>query len=443
VQASPTRRLLIGFAITLLVVILYSSYTLREVRVLRALQTETVDRNRKDSLQLLRIQNSLNSLAVAFRDMESADEPYPLTAYQPQVERTRGDLEDALRIEDSLVPDTRQTAQRHSVTAALRDFWRSTDAMFARAAAGHELEARDVLRTTLQSQQTALTAMIARLLVENNSSQEQATGSIQNIYNRVENNLYTFLSAELLAILATSLAMVYFDRRTFHRLRILTEQNTTLTHKLIGVQENVLRNVSRELHDEFGQIMTAIGTFLARAEKKQLPPDSPLRESLREVQQITQEALQRTRTLSHALHPAILDDYGLEKAIEWYVPIFEKQSGIAVQYQKSGAGPALPAESAIHVYRILQEALNNVARHSQAVSASVSVRYSADHMDLKIEDRGVGIVEGNKGFTGLGFIGMRERAALLHGSLVVQAAAPTGTRVTLHVPLGDNWVKNE
>ena len=72
-QHSPTKRLLIGFAITLLAAILYSGYTLRQVRMLRALQTETVDRNRKDSLQLLRIQNSLNSLAVAFRDMLSGE----------------------------------------------------------------------------------------------------------------------------------------------------------------------------------------------------------------------------------------------------------------------------------------------------------------------------------------------------------------------------------
>ncbi len=434
---SPTRRLLIGFAITLVSVILYSGYTLRQVAMLRALQTETVDRNRKDSLQLLRIQNSLNSLAVAFRDMVSGDEPYPLTAYQPQVERIRGDLEDALRIQDSLVPDSGRTAQRHSVTAALRDFWRSTDAMFATASAGHEPDARNVLRTTLQSQQTALSAMIARLLVENNSSQEQTTGSIQNIYNRVARNLYTFLIAEIVAILATSIAMVYFDRRTFERLRILTEQKTTLAHKLIGLQEEVLRNVSRELHDEFGQIMTAIGAFLSRAEKKQLPPDSPLRESLREVQQITQEALQRTRSLSHALHPAILDDYGLEKAIEWYVPMFQKQSGIAIHFESEGTGPALPANSAIHVYRILQEALNNVAKHSQAQSASVRIRYGADRLNLQVEDAGVGIGEKSGGFSGLGFIGMRERAELLRGRLTVQPAAP-GTRVTLDVPLGDN-----
>ena len=438
-QHSPTKRLLIGFAITLLAAILYSGYTLRQVRMLRALQTETVDRNRKDSLQLLRIQNSLNSLAVSFRDMLSGEEPYPLAAYEPQVRRIRADLEDALRVESALLPQARRTAQQNSVTSALNAFWRGTDDMFALARDGREAQAREMLRGALQSQETAASAMIARLLVENNSSEEQATGSIHRIYDRVEHNLYGFLSAELLAILATSIAMVYFNRRIFQSLELLSAQKTTLARKLIGVQEEVLRSVSRELHDEFGQILTAIGTLLARAERKALPPDSPLREALLEVQQITQETLEKTRTLSHALHPGILDDYGLEKAIEWYVPIFQKQTGIAVAYQKQGDGSVVPEHAAIHVYRILQEALNNVARHSQAKAAAVRVNYGPRRLDLQIEDHGVGLPESNSSaFTGLGLVAMRERADLLNASLKVENSADGGTIVTLDVPLEDN-----
>lgn len=438
-QHSPTKRLLIGFAITLLAAILYSGYTLRQVRMLRALQTETVDRNRKDSLQLLRIQNSLNSLAVAFRDMLSGEEPYPLEAYEPQVRRIRADLEDALRIENSLLPQARRTAQQHSVASALKACWEGMDRMFGLARGGQEAEAREMLRGPLQNQETALTAMIARLLVENNSSEEQATSSIHQIYDRVERNLYGFLIAELLAILATSMTMVYFNRRIFQSLESLSAQKTTLARKLIGVQEEVLRSVSRELHDEFGQILTAIGTMLARAGRKGLEPDSPLREALLEVQQITQETLEKTRTLSHALHPGILDDYGLEKAIEWYVPIFRKQTGIDVTYQKQGDGSAVPQQSAIHVYRILQEALNNVARHSQAKAAAVRVSYGPRRLGLEVEDSGVGLPERSSGaFTGLGLVAMRERADLLNASLKVETSAAGGTVVTLDVPLEDN-----
>jgi signal transduction histidine kinase len=442
-QHSPTKRLLIGFAITLLAAILYSGYTLRQVRILRALQTETVDRNRKDSLQLLRIQNSLNSLAVSFRDMLSGEEPYPLEAYAPQVQRIRADLEDALRIEDTLLPHARRSAQQHSVASALKAFWQGTDAMFALAREHHEAEARDMLRGALQSQETALTAMIARLLVENNSSEEQATGSIHQIYDRVERNLYGFLIAELLAILATSITMVYFNRRIFHDLESLSAQKTTLARKLISVQEEVLRSVSRELHDEFGQILTAIGTLLARAERKAIPADSPLREALLEVQQITQETLEKTRTLSHALHPGILDDYGLEKAIEWYVPIFQRQTGIEVSYQKQGDGSSVPEQAAIHVYRILQEALNNVARHSGSKTAAVRMEYGARRLALEVEDQGSGLPEpGNGGFSGLGLVAMRERADLLNATLKVENGVRGGTVVRLDVPVDGDLEDN-
>ena len=353
--------------------------------------------------------------------------------------RIRADLEDALHVESALLPQARRTAQQNSVTSALNAFWRGTDDMFALARDGREAQAREMLRGALQSQETAASAMIARLLVENNSSEEQATGSIHRIYDRVERNLYGFLSAELLAILATSIAMVYFNRRIFQSLELLSAQKTTLARKLIGVQEEVLRSVSRELHDEFGQILTAIGTLLARAERKALPPDSPLREALLEVQQITQETLEKTRTLSHALHPGILDDYGLEKAIEWYVPIFQKQTGIEVAYQKQGDGSVVPERAAIHVYRILQEALNNVARHSQAKAAAVRVNYGPRRLDLQIEDHGVGLPESNSSaFTGLGLVAMRERADLLNASLKVENSADGGTIVTLDVPLEDN-----
>ena len=118
--------------------------------------------------------------------------------------------------------------------------------------------------------------------------------------------------------------------------------------------------------------------MLARIERKRVPADSPLHADLEEVQGMTQTALDKVRSLSQMLHPAVIDDYGLEKAVEWYVPTFEKQTGIPVAYSKVGTGPAIKDETAIHVYRILQEALNNVARHSGSKSATVRVRYEPE-----------------------------------------------------------------
>ena len=111
---SPTLGLALGLLITLSVVLAYSAYITWQVAGLRKLQTELVDRNRKDSLQLLRIQNDLNLLAVAMRDMVSNDEPYPLTAWSAQFQRIRTDLDDAMRLEAGLACRPHARAERIS-----------------------------------------------------------------------------------------------------------------------------------------------------------------------------------------------------------------------------------------------------------------------------------------------------------------------------------------
>src|SRR5438093_1984108 len=103
-RSSPTSRLMAGLAVTLAVVGLFSWYALEQIAGLKDLQTQLVDRNRRDSLQLLRIQNNLHSLGLAMRDMVNGDEPYPLEAWKGQFKRIRADLEDALRLEKELAP---------------------------------------------------------------------------------------------------------------------------------------------------------------------------------------------------------------------------------------------------------------------------------------------------------------------------------------------------
>jgi uncharacterized protein with von Willebrand factor type A (vWA) domain len=127
---SPTIRLLAGLAITLLAVGVYSGYTMVQLRSLRELQTRTIDRNRTDSLLLLRIQNGLNSLALTMRDMVDSSEPYPLTAWQPQLRRIRADLEDALSREENFSPIDRPADQRRYMADSFRQFWDALDRTF-------------------------------------------------------------------------------------------------------------------------------------------------------------------------------------------------------------------------------------------------------------------------------------------------------------------------
>ncbi|MEY2395875.1 MAG: hypothetical protein QOF94_2220, partial [Acidobacteriaceae bacterium] len=121
-ERSPTLGLLLGLIVTLAAVLAYSAYITWQVAGLRKLQSELIDRDRKDSLQLLRIQNDLNLLAVAMRDMIGNDEPYPLTAWSAQFQRIHTDLDDAMRLEARLAP-TRTPEQSASLNSSVTQFW--------------------------------------------------------------------------------------------------------------------------------------------------------------------------------------------------------------------------------------------------------------------------------------------------------------------------------
>jgi len=431
-QRSPTAGQLLGLVFTLAAVVAYSAYNIVQIRGLRQLQSDLADRSRKNSLQLLRVQNDLNSLALAMRDMLDANEPYPLTAWSAQFQRTRTDLDDALRREEQVELVQRPGEQREFLRSALQQFWDAADRTFALAKSGHEAEARSDIQVSLQARQAALSTAVARLLVQNNEYEQQAAAQTEQIYDRVQRQVYFFLVATLIAILFTSLYVMRANRLLFAQLAKLSEQRSDLAQKLIATQESVLHHISRELHDEFGQVLTAIGSLLGRAEKH-TPEDSPLRADLREVREIAQNSLNSVRTLSQALHPVMLEESGLESTLDWYLPTVERQSGVAISYEKSGVAFAVRGTAAIQIYRIVQEALNNIARHSGARQAWVRMRFLPAALELEVEDHGAGIATKEKR-QGIGLVAMRERAELVQGTIEFLRPAEGGTLMRLRMP---------
>jgi len=429
---SPTAGLFLGLIITLAAVVAYSWYTARQLAGLRALQNNLVDRNRRDSLQLLRIQDDLNSLGLSLRDMLDNQEGYPLAAWSAQFQRMRADLDNALQLEEQLAPTQRSPQQTEFLKESLAQLWEAVDQTFSLAHAGRAEEARSQIRLTLQTRQAALSNAVARLLVQNNESEEQASQQIREIYERVERQVYYFLGGTLAAILLTSLYLIYSNRQLFAQLAALSEQRSDLAQKLISTQESTLRHISRELHDEFGQILTAVGSMLGRAEKH-TPEGSPLREELKEVRDVTQTTLDNVRSLSQALHPVMLDEEGLESTVDWYLATVEKQTGTDISYEKSGNPFPVSGSAGIHIYRVLQEALNNVTRHSGARQAWVRLRFAERELELEVEDHGAGFgPNGDK--PGIGLVAMRERAELLGGAVEFSRPPEGGTRVRLRVP---------
>jgi signal transduction histidine kinase len=273
---------------------------------------------------------------------------------------------------------------------------------------------------------------VARLLVANNAAEQEASARVTGIYAGVRRNAYWFLAAMVVAIVLTSLYLMQYIRRLFERVATLSKRRSDLAQQLISMQENTFRSISRELHDEFGQILTAVGAMLQRTARRDFAEDDRGRAELREIQEIVQATLEKVRTLSHALHPVALDEAGFESALDAYLPRFEKQTGIAIRCEKDGVSREVDRSLAIHLYRVMQEALNNVARHSKSPTAAVRLRFLPESVVLEVEDRGIGF--GHRDGQGMGLVSMRERAEMVNGRIEYLDREGGGALVRLTAP---------
>jgi PAS domain S-box-containing protein len=207
-----------------------------------------------------------------------------------------------------------------------------------------------------------------------------------------------------------------------------------LAGRLMTAQDDERRRIARDLHDDLSQklayLAMDIGKILAN------PAAQPLTGDLRPLQVRAAEAAETVRHISHQLHPSILDDIGLEAAIEQYCEEFHARSGIVTHFSSGNMPDSIPRDVARSMYHIFQECLRNVSKHAKTRQASVKLDVIDNHLRLTVKDEGVGLKEERGGpRTSIGLIGMKERALLVNGTLNIQSQAGEGTEVTVTVPL--------
>jgi signal transduction histidine kinase len=440
---SPSRRLWIGLCIVLSIFVVFAVYATHEVHWLEQFQGNVVQRNRKASLQLLRLQSDIYLLAISLREMNDSQSRYPIPEWEPEFNRLHRDIDDAIRLEASYaVAMGAADDKRAQLGVASKVFWEALQRAFALARAGQVGEARTLVQSEVESKRGVLSEIVSRLLVLNDQAQAEAAETINTVYGSVKREILVVVGVLFLLALATGLYTLQANRKTFEKLqhlaeqlRLQSEQLRHLSWKLIEVQEETLRQVSRDLHDEFGQILTAIGALLSRTGRKST--DMALLQDLDLVKTIVQDTLQKVRDQSQMFRPAILDDFGLEQTLEWFVAQFSRQTAIKVHLEGEITDGRLPPEAPIHVYRIVQEALSNVARHSGAREASLKIVQQDGALCLEIRDNGTGFQPRSERSRsgGVGLMGMRERAEHLNGSLEIRSAPGKGTEVSVRIPL--------
>jgi two-component system, NarL family, sensor histidine kinase UhpB len=208
-----------------------------------------------------------------------------------------------------------------------------------------------------------------------------------------------------------------------------------LSMQVVNAQEEERKRIARELHDDTAQVLTA---QLLRLKTMEATSQDLHTEDLARLIEMTAEALEDVRHMAHELRPPSIDDLGLYASVESLTAQFKERFGIPIAFQVQGAKRRLPAGLEIALYRIIQEALTNVAKHSQANSASVTLGTDSTHVWARVQDRGIGFdpnaIDRNDG-SGLGLFGMQERTSLFGGQLTIDSGPKRGTNIFVRVPL--------
>ncbi len=223
--------------------------------------------------------------------------------------------------------------------------------------------------------------------------------------------------------------------------RRIEENLRALSARLQQVREAERTRIAREIHDDLGQMLTALMMDLSWLEDKVAKPReiatlNQLTEKIEQMSKLVGKTMDSVRTIAAELRPGVLDELGLKAAIEWQCADFHKRTGINCELLTELEEVALDRQSATAVFRILQESLTNVQRHAKATAVMLELDVQSDNLVLEIRDNGRGITEAEMTDPrALGILGMRERAGVVGGTIDINGAEGEGTRVTVRMPL--------
>lgn len=431
--------LLSGFAVTV-GLWLFAGYRLTQRMVDVDTQSTAINARYMGAQELLsnvRAQILLGSVTV--RDALLDPDPTTVGAYRMRFDDSFAVADTALK---QYVPVINSPAEERGVDALRREI----DAFHAAMLSVFDTDATrwpDTRRAILKEQVVPKRDVVLRVSDQvqtlNRLAFVQQRTETVDLYRMAERRAWQRLGWALAASLAVGLVgMLYAGRleRRVKRQRIRDLQMTTDLHRLSGrlvtAQEDERRAIARELHDDVGQALTALRVELAMIQRA---PEFPVRfqESMESARSIAEATLRTIRDMSHLLHPAVLDDLGLIPALEWQLNNFSVRHGVATQLIHDGTDGRLAQELETAVYRIVQEALTNVAKHARATRCDVYLQGLAHSVVVTIEDDGSGFDPLNSG-RGLGLISIRERATQLGGTIRIETAPGRGTRLLLELP---------
>jgi signal transduction histidine kinase len=259
------------------------------------------------------------------------------------------------------------------------------------------------------------------------------------LYNLSREDAFSENEVTVLHAFANQATAAIENARLYASLQEKEAARAALLEQAIQAQEEERARVAREIHDELGQLLTRLSIDLKMCEIQVAAEPEQAAQTLAATQTLVWQTIEQAHHLIVELRPTLLDELGLEAALREELATRLEPLGVSTMLEADGEPERLPASVETAVFRIVQEAISNIARHAHAKHATLSL-HAAGGLQVRIEDDGVGIrsdwQNGANGHRPLGLLGMQERAALIGGTLTIEPGVPHGTRVTLKVPLG-------
>ena len=363
--------------------------------------------------------------------------------YRDQLEQARAAIDQALA---AYVPVAPLPAERESVEqlrSEVHAFWNMVLPVFQSDVTARASEIRTLLRDQVIPKRQIIFQISDRIQDLDRRAFAREQEEVHRIYAGMRRQVLVTSGLALVAGLVVAWVVTRSAGRLERRIQDQLVKDATntrdlqrLSAKLVSAQEDERRTIARELHDEVGQALTAIKVELSIAGRHAALTE---REgaAFQEARRLTDRGLHVVRDLSQLLHPAMLDDLGLPETIAWYLNGFSARTGIRTDLVQDRMDERLAGEIETCLYRIVQEALTNVARHAAAQHCRVYVQRLAHTVLLTVEDDGKGFPADPPaaGATrGLGLLGIEERVSGFRGSLRIETAPGEGTRLTVELP---------
>jgi signal transduction histidine kinase len=426
-------RLAYGFALLILLIGIFTVSTFRETFRNRQQLTDVYERHYKIADALMQIRSDIYLAGILKRDFLLDPAPSHASEYGEQFLERKISTDQHLRLLENLL-----TPEEESSLSLLRGEVEAYMRPLDQALTWEPIESGtmqwQLLKLQLRQRESALQMaediekLNARDLLVQQEKLRLAEDNFRNI-------LFLMASSALLLGIFIAGVTIWHMRRLEQQSEQTKSELRELSHQLVKVQEQERKAISRELHDEVGQMLTGLRMELGNLDGPYARNDPKFYQRLLETKRIAEQSLRLVKNLAMVLRPSMLDDLGLSPALRWQAKEFSRHCNVPVKLSTMGDVDNLSEELRTCIYRVVQEALTNAGRHADAKNILVDINRKESDVSVSIEDDGVGVGKDATSAQGLGLRGMEERVLELNGTFRIESRLAAGTKIFIHLPV--------